>query len=314
MRKGFFIFLTVTIALVASVYVFIPNQLQISQTVTIHTPESVIDKFLVRERGWDKWWPDQKNIAYTPPHNFYWYSGTSFRFSKSTLSTVDLEITRGNFEIPASLDFVVDSTGNIQAGWHATVFTGFNPLIRFRRYQQAKTVHEHVGNILRHVKAFLENDKNIYGIKIRYDKVKDSLVLQTKIVLKTYPTTGEIYALIGELRKAIALNKVKANDFPMLNITQLEDRSYQVMVGIPISKRIPVKGNLAIKEMVLGNILVTEVRGGNQTVENGLKQMENFMSDHRHTSPAIPFASLVTDRMAEPDTSTWVTRIYYPIY
>ena len=29
-------------------------------------------------------------------------------------------------------------------------------------------------------------------------------------------------------------------------------------------------------------------------------------------SPAIPFESLITNRLEEPDTSKWVTKIYYP--
>ena len=36
------------------------------------------------------------------------------------------------------------------------------------------------------------------------------------------------------------------------------------------------------------------------------------MTDNALSSPAIPFESLVTNRMQEPDTSKWVTKIYYP--
>ena len=44
-----------------------------------------------------------------------------------------------------------------------------------------------------------------------------------------------------------------------------------------------------------------------------MKQMEQYVSDHKYVRIAIPFQSLVTDRMNEPDSSKWITKIYYPI-
>jgi hypothetical protein len=37
------------------------------------------------------------------------------------------------------------------------------------------------------------------------------------------------------------------------------------------------------------------------------------VQDHQRVAPAIPFQSLVTDRTKQPDTSKWVTRLYWPI-
>jgi hypothetical protein len=41
--------------------------------------------------------------------------------------------------------------------------------------------------------------------------------------------------------------------------------------------------------------------------------MKAYMKDFKLTSPAMPFELLVTNRANEPDTSKWVTKIYYPI-
>jgi hypothetical protein len=65
--------------------------------------------------------------------------------------------------------------------------------------------------------------------------------------------------------------------------------------------------------MVLGDILVTEVRGGPHHIKKGLQQLEYYLNDYQRTSPAIPFESLITDRSIQPDTAQWVTRIYYPV-
>ena len=86
------------------------------------------------------------------------------------------------------------------------------------------------------------------------------------------------------------------------------------MVAIPVSKSIPTNNNFLFKRMVPGKILVTEVKGGTYTTGEALKQLEIYRSDNHLRSPAIPFESLVTDRSREPDTSKWVTKIYYPVF
>ena len=66
--------------------------------------------------------------------------------------------------------------------------------------------------------------------------------------------------------------------------------------------------------MVLGNILVGEVKGGLSTILNAEKQLANYVFDYGKASPAIPFQSLVTDRSLEADSSKWITRLNYPIF
>jgi hypothetical protein len=65
--------------------------------------------------------------------------------------------------------------------------------------------------------------------------------------------------------------------------------------------------------MILGYILVGEVKGGMVTVAAAEKRMADYAFDHQKTAPAIPFQSLITDRMQEKDTGKWITRIYYPV-
>jgi hypothetical protein len=62
-----------------------------------------------------------------------------------------------------------------------------------------------------------------------------------------------------------------------------------------------------------GNILITEVKGGPASIKKAFNEMETYITDYRRTAPAIPFQSLITDRSKEPDTSKWVTKIYYPV-
>ena len=85
------------------------------------------------------------------------------------------------------------------------------------------------------------------------------------------------------------------------------------MVAIPVNKKIGNEGDIVYKRMVPGNILVAKVRGGRHTIESAFAEMETYVKDHELIPPAIPFESLETDRLNEPDTTKWITRIYFPI-
>ena len=65
----------------------------------------------------------------------------------------------------------------------------------------------------------------------------------------------------------------------------------------------------------MGKILESDsIKGGKTVVDQSFKIFEQYFEDYKHTSPAIPFQLLVTDRLKEPDSLKWVTRFYYPIF
>jgi hypothetical protein len=42
--------------------------------------------------------------------------------------------------------------------------------------------------------------------------------------------------------------------------------------------------------------------------------MRNYISDHQYADAAVPYQSLITNRVTEKDTTKWVTKICYPVY
>jgi hypothetical protein len=99
----------------------------------------------------------------------------------------------------------------------------------------------------------------------------------------------------------------------MLHIWQ-DSGLFKTEVAIPVNKAIPQNKIYLIKRMVPGKILVAEIKGGDYSAREALRQMHIFMTDNNLSSPAIPFQSLITNRMEEPDTLKWITKIYYPVF
>ena len=159
-----------------------------------------------------------------------------------------------------------------------------------------------------------EKEENIYGMKIREENVVDPYLVSIKTYLPAYPSTDTVYGMIEQLRNYIKQQGALENNPPMLHVEKTGDSTYLVMVALATNKPLTGTRIISFKRMVLCKILVAEIQGGPNKVENQLKEMENYVQDNNRNSPAIPFASLVTDRRKETDTSRWITNIYYPVY
>ena len=100
----------------------------------------------------------------------------------------------------------------------------------------------------------------------------------------------------------------------MLHIKANDSTHFEAQIAIPVDKPLAETKTFSVKRMLKnGNILVTEVTGGNAQTDHAMTQLELYLSDHKYYPVALPFYMLVTDRMNNPDSSQWLTRIYYPI-
>ena len=168
-------------------------------------------------------------------------------------------------------------------------------------------------DIMKSMKAFMEKPENIYGMRIDQILVTDTILVTTKISSGQYPSMSKIYDLISGIKNYISINDAKETNFPMLHVWQ-DSGLFHTTVAIPVDRKIPENKTYFIKRMVPGKILVSEVTGGLYRTSEALRQLGIFMSDNHLSSPAIPFESLITNRLEEPDTSKWVTKIYYPVF
>ncbi|HVK97955.1 MAG TPA: hypothetical protein VM368_09060, partial [Flavisolibacter sp.] len=188
-----------------------------------------------------------------------------------------------------------------------------NPLEKIGRYFAAGKIRSSFTKILEQLKSFTETSSNLYGMKINNTKVKDQFLVSIKESLNKAPANSTIYSLIEELEYYINQQNAKPTAHPMLHVDS-SNTKYEVMVAIPVNK--PLQGNSRIqpKRMVLGNILEAEVKGGPEAIKKGKIELNNYREDYDRTSPAIPYESLVTNRLQERDSSKWITRLYYPVF
>ena len=99
----------------------------------------------------------------------------------------------------------------------------------------------------------------------------------------------------------------------MINVLRANGTSYQLMVALPVNRKLPGNADVFPEKMVRGNFMSAEITGPAGRIDSAIRQMAVYFEDHQKIAMAIPFQSLITNRKIASDSNTWVTRIYFPV-
>ncbi|WP_454800892.1 hypothetical protein [Mucilaginibacter phyllosphaerae] len=312
MKKPVLVILALLVLAFISIYFIIPQNIKTTHVIEIDATDTQVSKFLVNKKLWAKWWPGQVNPK---DSSLYTFKDASYTLLQSTNSEMKAIIKKDNIEQSSQVFYGTTGEGMCEVSWLNEMQSSINPFTRITAYIKIKKQAKDIDALLARFKKFMQTDTNIYGINVKLARVKYGVVLASTKQVRAFPTPKAVYVVANALKKEIAAQNALTLDSPMLNVHALEDGGYQVMVALPVNKIIKPGAQSAINKLVKGaNILETQVTGGPNTVLNAFAQLKNYQKAHHLISPAMPYEVLITNRVAQPDTSKWVTQIYWPIF
>lgn len=292
------------------IYLFIPNKIIINDNILVKQAGSAVTRGFVQIQYWDKWMP-HKSIE---GHSFILEKG-SLSINASFIASAKAVYTNDDFEAAVTFSAIDGGKDTALIRYEAEIDNRHvSPFTRVQKYIAAQSLKSTLKNIIQAAGAYYGTTKGIYGFDIQITTVKDSSLVSTYKSFPDTPSIQEQYALIDILNKHIQQNNGIVHGDPMVNITRTSNNEVYMQVAIPLAADIPVAGNVQLKKMVLGNILVAKIKGDQQKINKGFEAFSYYISDHLKTSPAIPFVMYHTNRLQELDANKWESTIYYPIY
>jgi hypothetical protein len=314
MKKWLAVLVVFLLIFISSLYLLIPNEISIRQDLSLKANAKAFYRGLTDDAKWGAWLTGAKKpAADVKPHGFY-FNGYQYSITDRKLNSIDIAISDGKASAMTSLNVISPEGDSIRLDWEGKLPVSSMPMKRIGDYFRSRKLQSDMKILLGKIGSFYSNQDNIYGHHIEESVVVDSILVSTYAMSKGYPSTGFIYGLIGQLKTYIASQSAKETGLPMLNVTTPDSISFLTRVAIPVDKKLRPSGNISYKWMLGGgNILITEVKGGPGAINKAFRQLENYVADHQRIAPAIPFQSLVTNRLQEQDSAKWITRIYYPV-
>ena len=313
MKKWLFGLLVVLVLSVMAIYIFIPGEIKISSNVLTSCDNKNVSTLLHDQQKWMLWWPKQAVMMSGTDSSFN-YHDWRYKLTKPLGDGGEIRLIKQNTELETTVSLFPVNKTSTSILWQTSFAASLNPIKRMVQYMEAFRIKKDMKAILESFRLFADKTENIYGITVKRDKVKIDFMVSTKKYFSHYPTTGEIYEMIAQVRNYIVTHGANGIDHPMLSIMARDSMQYEAHVAIPVDKKLPENDTFSFKWMPKGgNILISQIQGGVKTIEQAQKQFNIYVTDHQLTVMAIPFQSLVTDRMKEPDSSKWVTWLYYPV-
>lgn len=310
MKKRLLLILAFITLIVLSTYIFIPAHIQLNNSILVKANSKGLYRRLQDKESLTRIF----NTSMGMQLNEFVYNGFSFHIQPGIFEDIPINIKDQGITLSSLLKCFKAGNDSTGLTWRVDIETGSDPFTRLLKYFTAQQLKATIANILMNTKKFAEEEASVYGIVVKQIQVVDTLLITTKQYFKTYPSDTVVNEMVNSLKKYIAAENIKQTGPPMLNIRLASDNSYETMVAIPVNKATENKDEFIFKRMFPGRILEAEIRGGASTVKKAFTAMDLYMQDHQYSAPAIPFESMITDRINEPDTSKWITKIYYPIY
>jgi len=312
--KRILLFVLVFLVLcIAGVYILVPKQLAVVSDITVHANREGVYRFLASDSNWKKWWPGAIKKGSTNSLCFT-LEGYDFQLGQKLYNAIQFNLSKNGDSSAGLLRLIPFTNDSMRVELFSQLEARPNPLSRLMTYFRSKRIETTFDDVVLSLSKYVSNIKNVYGIDIRKEKVQYQNVVSAKQSFPHYPTTEDIYAMIARLRNYINQSGAKELFSPMLNIVKTDSTTYTAQVGLPVDRVLPQKDDISSKWMMKGgNILMAEVTGDQNQIEDAQKQMELYIGDYQRSIIAIPFQMLITDRTREPDSTKWVTRIYYPV-
>jgi hypothetical protein len=293
----------------ALAYILLSNDYNIRNSIEIRNNPRGIYRAIADTANWKQWWPDT-----TINNHLHWPSPSHYQLTAITASTFKINIHTADFSLSSELLLIPHQLKYATLEWRTVLPVSLNPIKRIQNYFAFKKLSGDMQLLLKQLQQYYSDTAHLYQVAVRRDFVKDSTLVFTSGSFQSYPTTEQIYTMIEKLRRYIATQQAFATDSPMLHIYRNSQSDYLLKVAIPTNKPLPDSGTILYKWMLPhGNILVADITGGQHKAEQALANMDNYVHDFELASPAIPFFSLQTNRLAVPDSNKWKTTIYYPV-
>jgi len=309
MKRVLLIFSLLLLIILGAAYFFIPTQQTFIYGINVNCTEDGANRYVIQKDKWQRWLPGDKK-----EDQFYSYRNIQYRFDKILLNGIEATVIHGDDSTKGFLQFLYYSIDSTKLQWTSAITLSANPFKRVVEYMQKQKLKNTIELFVNEIGNYFNQPENIYGFKVEKLKQVETSMVSVKQTFDHYPTLKETYSMIQLLKDYIHAKGVEEKDFPMLHVYEESTTAYEVMAAIPVKTEIPSEGKFQLKRMMMGSILMAEVRGGVASVTIAEQEFTNYVKDYKKSSPAIPFQSLVTNRLLETDTSKWVTRLYYPVF
>lgn len=312
MKWLFTFFLLLVIAL-AGIYLFIPSSPEVSVYRNIKASTPGTYRTLLNEKTWNRWWPKAYARVEKSNNTTYVYDKDTFLIRNASYNQIAIDIHNASGVLKSQLVFIPLAKDSLVLNWNFGMSTSTDPLKRIQQYREAADTKKNMDRIIDAAVSFCSKNENVYGISVSETSTVDTMLVFTTTETDASPSTELIYKEVKNLQDFLKQNQSPQTGNPMINVMETGKGNYKLMIALPTDTILKKGGKIQYKKMVPGRFITTNVMGGNEKINKAAEYIQQYFMDYQRVAMAIPFQVLITDRKQEPDSSKWITKLYFPV-
>jgi effector-binding domain-containing protein len=327
LKKILFVLL-ILIAAILLIAAFLPSQSKVERSLLMSASSDAINAKITNLHSWDEWspWKDSDTAAKYKYNDTIgvgaWmdWNGKIVGAGKLTLTKVTPDSIQYSLafrepfesESHGSFSFAKTDSGTVvtwtdieNLSWPMGRLMGL-----FMNFDKMMGPDFEKG--LARLKKATEN-----SFKYTYNVQEKEVTPMTIATIRNKVNKGEIGNILGksygEIQAYIAKNGAKMAGAPMAITIAWDSLSWDFEAALPINKEIKGNDHIQIKKSFEGKVLFVEYKGSYEKTYQAYMDLEQYKKSKGYSDAGGPWEVYVTDPGTEPDTSKWITEIYFPV-
>jgi len=325
--KRILIGLVIVIVALLAIGFFLPQQVHVERSIDINAPSSLAFAQVNNLTNWVNWSPWDKRDSlmvktFSGPEagigaTYAWSSEHSEVGKGSMTISESVE----NEKVVTELDFMengkatggflfAESNGVTKVTWYFDTDLGMNPIARYFGLMMDKFVGPDFESGLAALKQQCENNQD-GAYTIEKLTTPEMELLSMKITCTGAEISQKLGECYGQIMAYVTAKKVNMAGMPMAFYYYSED-SIVMEPAIPIAIKTEGSGNILSTTMPsMNNVLKLNFYGDYHQLGLAHEAMDKYMAENNLVQGDKVWEIYATDPGQEPDTSKWLTEVYY---
>lgn len=326
--KNFFIGLLIVIAALVVISFFLPRLVHVERTANINAPASVVFNQINNLKNWGNWSPwehkdPEMQKTYSGPESGI---GATYAWSSEVRDvgkgSMTISESIENEKVVTELDFMengkatggfilTEKEGMTHVVWYFETDLGMNPIARYFGLLMEKFVSPDFDAGLVKLKEYCENN-NTGSYKIESITTSDMELLSIKITCTPDEISQKMGECYGQIMAYITARQVTMAGMPLAIYYYYSEDSVVMEPAIPVVEKTEGNGSILSTTLLsMNNVLKLNYYGDYHNLGIAHEAMDAHMAANNITQGELVWEIYVTDPGQEPDTSKWLTEVYY---
>jgi effector-binding domain-containing protein len=155
---------------------------------------------------------------------------------------------------------------------------------------------------------------NLPAIDLQVQQLEKRSALLIKDSAMVNDVGAKMGTLFGELSAFMQKNKIEMAGYPFCIYYSWDyTKPFVMECAIPITAKVPTSGRIVYRDFEPTKVAKTIHKGSYESTAKTHENINTYLNINKIEIVGFPWEVYVTDPTTEPDTSKWITEIYYPI-